>query len=113
MEEFISDTLTQIIKGVKKADDEAKALGGGGRVNPAVMPIPDNKNRLPLSGNLYRSAELIEFDIALTISNETTEGQSRHCSYRLDWGRGVFNKHISEPRQIQGSDCIAARATRH
>jgi hypothetical protein len=73
LEEFISDTLTQIIKGVKKADDEAKAVGGGGRVNPPVMD-PGNKTRTALFSNLYQTTDMVEFDIALTVSNETTGG---------------------------------------
>lgn len=73
LEEFISETLTQIIKGVKKADDDAKAVGSGARVNPPVMD-PGNKTRTALFSNPYQTTDLIEFDIALTVSNETTGG---------------------------------------
>ena len=71
LEEFISDTLTQIIRGVKKADEQAKVANDGGRVNPAVMD-PGNKTRTAVFGNLYQTTEMVEFDIALSVTNEKT-----------------------------------------
>lgn len=118
LEEFISDTLTQIIKGVKKADDEAKTIGGGGRVNPPVMD-PGNKTRTALFGNPYQTTDMVEFDIALTVSNEATGGgkvslvhiasiRGEASSTNTSISRVKFKVPVALPQEVPGATCVAS-----
>ena len=64
LREFISESLKQIIAGVKQARDYAK--GDEARINPSVTPRP---------GSLYHMAsnthlQDIEFDVAVTVTEE-------------------------------------------
>jgi hypothetical protein len=113
LEEFISDTLMQIIKGVKKADDQAKAAKDGGRVNPPVMD-PGNKTRTAVFGNVYQTTDMIEFDIALTVSNEAMGGGkvgivhiasigSEVSSTNTSFSRVKFKVPVALPQEFPGA----------
>lgn len=76
LDEFISETIKAITKGVK--DSQQFVRDSGGRLNPIRM-----QNRSDLSGrdNVFYGSEenarpltLIEFDIAVTVSNQNESG---------------------------------------
>lgn len=76
LEDFITDTLTQIINGVQKAQEYAKE--NGAKVNPSNITMRpgagnptywDNYNSIP--------GQAIEFDISVTTHDEgQTEGKA-------------------------------------
>lgn len=69
LEEFVSDTLTQIVRGVRTAQGEAKLAGA------VVCP---SRTRTRLSGNRevthHARVQEIEFDVAVTVVEGTTVG---------------------------------------
>lgn len=70
LQEFIKESLLQIVRAVKEAQAEAEKLGA--HVNPAGLSIPVDKITVPFhpSKNIYST--IIEFDVAVTAVEETT-----------------------------------------
>lgn len=65
LREFVSDTIFQIIAGVKEAQEKASELGGD--VNPRLSSGSDHAAKhgfLRTTGGL---AQIVQFDVALTI----------------------------------------------
>lgn len=76
LEEFITDTIIQIIKGVKNAQDFAKQ--NGAKVNPSNIKMLGNENS-PAYWDNYNSiaGQSIDFDISVTTHEEgQTEGKA-------------------------------------
>lgn len=72
LKDFISQTLTQIINGVKVAQEEAKKLGA--KVNPTLTYLEMDKYRTPMvtpTSNATSPVFLVDFDVAIT----ATEGE--------------------------------------
>ena len=70
LKEFVKESLVQIIEGVKAAQDAT--TGTTARINPSGMAFGDIKGLKQYELSTYISAENIEFDIAVTVS----EGES-------------------------------------
>ena len=68
LKDFLSQTLTQIIEGV--AESQQVAAGHGAAVNPAFNPM-DNPARLGFINCYDGYAQLVHFDVALTVSEGT------------------------------------------
>jgi hypothetical protein len=69
LKEFVSQTLVQIVAGVKHAQSETKTLGA--EVNPRLTSPMDHAARQGFLtvGNGY--AQIVHFDVALTIIEGT------------------------------------------
>lgn len=69
LKDFVSETLTQIIEGVKDAQEKARKYNG--RVNPDIWRTPDNLSKENIvetsDGKLV---QIIDFNIALTVLKE-------------------------------------------
>ncbi len=70
LEDFISETLFQMVNGVSKAQERVEPLGG--RVNPRGLN-KDNQGEWVIGGSVSerKYAQFIEFDIAVTIAEDT------------------------------------------
>lgn len=69
LKEFISETLSQIIEGVKDAQEKAK--NHGSKVNPYIWKNPENLSRhnfTEASGG--EIMQIIDFDVALTATQK-------------------------------------------
>ena len=91
LEQFLSETLKQILAGIKSAQIAAKESGG--YINPAILPIhpgPIDGFIRDGSGNF---AQIVSFDIALTAS----EGSSTKGGVGVV--AGVFNLGTSGSSQ--------------
>lgn len=64
LQEFVKETLLQITKGVKEAQEEARSYGGV--VNPRLVQDATNAQ---INGE-YRPAQNVEFEVGLTESSE-------------------------------------------
>lgn len=76
LNEFITDTLTQIAEGINGAKDKYRELGG--EINPRNIPLKSTETVLNQYSNphgSYVSTSLVNFEIALT-DNETVAGRS-------------------------------------
>jgi hypothetical protein len=67
LKDFVSQTLTQIIQGVKAAQEAAKAHGA--EINPSMSRSPAGAaSKETMSGKYSRD---VEFDVALTVTEGT------------------------------------------
>ncbi len=68
LEEFVSEVLTQLISGIKKAQSHAKE--NGATVNPSNI-VRNVKGDLVFDNSMSRSPIIqeIEFDVAVTVSS--------------------------------------------
>ena len=69
LEQFLSETLKQILAGIKDAQGAAKASGG--LINPAMIPIHPGPVEGFIRDGAGNVAQIINFDIALTASEGT------------------------------------------
>jgi len=70
LKEFVSETLTQIIEGVKDAQEKAKKYGS--QVNPYLWKNVGNLERHNLvETNSGEITQMIDFDVALTTAAGT------------------------------------------
>ncbi|HTC01396.1 MAG TPA: hypothetical protein VK705_12010 [Ferruginibacter sp.] len=77
LDEFISETLKGIVKGIKDSQDFAKE--NGARINPHVGKWDQNKmlTVFYMDEEFPRAVSTINFDIAVTTANEQgTEGKA-------------------------------------
>ncbi len=78
LDEFIENSLLQIIKGVRSAQKKSviknKALGEGDLINPKVLnnadSVPKGKDYITFDKDLV---QMVEFDIAVTASKDSLE----------------------------------------
>ena len=80
LQQFISESLTQISEGIKNA--QAKTEAHGTKINPNLKNISSNNiGHMPegcylVMGKTTRLVSMVQFDIALTITTDrTTEGK--------------------------------------
>ena len=82
LKDFVAETLTQIIEGVKEAQE--KAVEHGAMVNPNNVAIQPSSGRMEYAeggwGSHKRYPAIIEFDVAVTASQTD----------RVKGGVGVF-----------------------
>jgi hypothetical protein len=69
---FVSETLKQIVEGVKQAQEDVKNLGA--TVNPSNTA--NAEKQLYLTNTTRRTAQVIDFDISLTETEATQTGGS-------------------------------------
>lgn len=87
LDEFITDTLKSIIKGVK--DSQEFAQENGARINPYIDSWDQNKMLTTYYGKEEgaRAISAIDFDIAVTASNsQETGGEGGINVYSLKLG---------------------------
>jgi len=74
LDKFISETLNAIINGIKNSQDFAQQ--NGARINPHIGKWDQEKTLTTYFGNEEgaRSISTIEFDVAVTSSNEKESG---------------------------------------
>lgn len=65
---FISETLTQIVEGVADAQSQMAAGGSGARLNPVFRTAAQKSHP--------SEAKPVEFDLALTVSQQSAESSS-------------------------------------
>ncbi|MFQ5915048.1 MAG: hypothetical protein ACE5JS_17905 [Nitrospinota bacterium] len=71
LEEFVAESLTQIMKGVKKAQEE---LGELGEINPRIRTGSLQNAKLLTKMHPDDFVQLVDFDVAVTAS-EGTRGE--------------------------------------
>ena len=71
LQEFIAESLLQIINGVKEA--QTGSADTGAHINPAGLIMPQEKISAPYHPNEDTYSSYIEFDVAITV----TEGAER------------------------------------
>lgn len=73
LKDFISQSLTQIMAGVKEAHSNIK--GSGGWINPDIR----HSKSLPIVG-MKGTAHMVEFDVAVTVNEDS----------KVKGGTGIF-----------------------
>ncbi|MCF8241359.1 MAG: hypothetical protein K9J16_08220 [Melioribacteraceae bacterium] len=72
LKEFVSETLTQIISGVKDAQSQQNELGA--KINPTIGSAQVSASSIPTSyiptSNISSGIFFIEFDVSVFASNE-------------------------------------------
>lgn len=68
LDEFIASTLTQIVAGVRRAQEAVIAYGGV--INPQV----EGKSIAEVDPNTYTIRKNVEFDVAVTVTRSTGSG---------------------------------------
>ena len=69
LQEFDTESLTQILAGVKAAGE--RAVEHGGVINPRVRAIGGDKRPVAVTGMGARPAEAVHFDVAVTVTEGT------------------------------------------
>ncbi len=64
LQQFVSETLLQIVKGVKDAQAGADQLGA--IVNPSIATSPEHAAKHGLLKSVGEYAQLVQFDVALS-----------------------------------------------
>jgi len=66
IEEFVSESLVQIIKGVMKAQEELK--GTKAFINPALRSFPSAESVGTAEGHADKIVRNVEFDVAVSVA---------------------------------------------
>ncbi len=69
LQEFVAESLTQILAGVKAAEERAGEHGGV--INPRVRSAGGDKRPVVVTGTGLRPAETVYFDVAVTVVEGT------------------------------------------
>ena len=69
LREFVSETLTQIVEGVKSA--QSKAAESGATVNPAIRASAELAGKQDFLPTGAGYAQSVQFDVALTVTEGT------------------------------------------
>mgnify|MGYP001240455631 CR=1 FL=1 len=69
LRDFVSETIVEIITGVKDAQDKAQKLGGA--VNPKLTSNSDYASQHGFLRSSGGPAQIVQFDVALTIKEGT------------------------------------------
>lgn len=69
LKEFVAQTLSQIVSGVKETQTEVAACGG--QVNPHLNASPAELGRQGFLNAGGRAAQIVQFDVALTVIEGT------------------------------------------
>ena len=97
LDEFISDSLQSIIKGINDSQDFA--LENGARINPHVGKWDENKMLTTYYGKEEgtRAVSQIDFDIAVTTSStKETGGEGGINVYSVKLGGKLSDKDANE-----------------
>ena len=68
LKDFVTETLKQVIEGVKAAQNFAKE--NGGQINPKGIAMSASSTHPQLYGSKGELVQLIEFDVAVTTTEE-------------------------------------------
>jgi hypothetical protein len=95
LDTFISETLKSIIKGV--LDSQEFAQQSGARINPARNSVPNTKVVFYGKSETARLITTIEFDVAITVSNQQESGASGGIQvYALHIGGKHSDKELNQ-----------------
>lgn len=74
LSEFVNQSLTQIVKGVKESQDEIRAQGG--YANSAIFTSASGKESATHFGSVSdgQNVLLVDFDVAITVSDASEGG---------------------------------------
>ena len=72
LEDLVHESLSQIVKGVKKAQDDTKDIGG--EIVPTGLYLRGGQNELTMYKPGYGIVQNVEFDVALTSTETTSKG---------------------------------------
>lgn len=89
LQEFLSETLREVIAGVKNA--QTYAAENGAEVNPAAATKQPGRRLVPGSSGGFVAVQEIEFDVAVT-STDTSETQAGAGIFVAALGIGVKDK---------------------
>jgi hypothetical protein len=96
LDNFISETLNSVIKGIKDSQDFAKE--NGARINPNVGKWDYDKTRTIYLGKEKEASivSTIDFDVAISSSNEQENGLKGGVNVMsLNFGGNLSDKDIS------------------
>jgi hypothetical protein len=97
LDKFITETLNAVVKGVKNSQDFAKE--NGARINPHVGKWDLDKTKFTFFGKEEgaRTISSIEFDVAISSSNEQENGIKGGINVMsLNFGGNVSDKDAKE-----------------
>jgi len=69
LEDFVADGLSQIVKGVKRAQEEVK--GTGAVISPQMRTTTDSSSVGQAEGLGGQPCYKVQFDVAITVNEET------------------------------------------
>jgi len=72
LEDFVAQALAQITKGIQKAQNEVADTDAW--INPAGYGLPKAEQRVELSEGVFAYIHDVEFDVAITVSDEKKAG---------------------------------------
>jgi len=111
LREFLAETLVQIVEGVK--DAQSRTTEHGASLNPGSFATKDSE-RYGVFVATGKAAQMVQFDVALTITEGTgTKGGHRglHRGSEPRQQRAISNrKLIHQPRQILRATHLARRS---
>ena len=97
LDKFITETLNAVVKGVKNSQDFAKE--NGARINPHVGKWDLDRTKFTFFGKEEgaRTISSIEFDVAISSSNEQENGIKGGINVMsLNFGGNVSDKDAKE-----------------
>lgn len=97
LDKFITETLNAVVKGVKNSQDFA--FENGARINPYIRDFDENKTLTTFFKNddCLRAVSTINFDIAVSTSNEQESGAKGGISVMsLNIGGTLSDKDVKE-----------------
>ena len=97
LDKFITETLNAVVKGVKNSQDFAKE--NGARINPHVGKWDLDRTKFTFFGKEEgaRTISSIEFDVAISSSNELENGIKGGINVMsLNFGGNVSDKDAKE-----------------
>ena len=89
LQEFVSETLKEIIAGVKQAQDYA--VSQDAKVNPSAKHVGDIKSQILVDSDSLEHLQKVEFDVAVT-SSEGSETKGGAGIFVAAIGMGVQGK---------------------
>lgn len=93
LQEFVRETMTQIAAGVAEAK----------KVNPQIAPlISPNENAPPIHRSHRKSVLMVDFDVAVTVSDKTETGGGGGVTvvsvFKAEGKRETITEHSSVSR---------------
>jgi len=127
LKSFVEQTLVQIVHGIH--DAQGKAASFGGAINPLLAEELDPNKRAKhpghqldkevLSGanllltHMNRVADMVEFDIAITVAETSKDGHEKDASGKAGFNISVLSaeigKGVKSTKESERSDSRVSR----
>lgn len=73
IKDFITESLKEIAEGIRQAQDEVHAIINPGRLDEVDQKTPDHNSKFLIANKtMGRLAQVVDFDVAVTVSEEST-----------------------------------------